>query len=62
MIRSTEQRLRTVVFTLTLVFTGALAALTVQDLANHGLTLPGALALVIVVLLMVGTIGALLRR
>jgi hypothetical protein len=54
--------LRTVVFTLTLVFTGALAALTVQDLANHGLTLPGVLALVIVVLLMVGTIGALLRR
>ncbi len=53
--------MRTVVFTLALAFTAALAALTAQDLANHGLTLPGALALVIVVLLMVGLIGALLR-
>jgi hypothetical protein len=53
--------LRTVVFTLALAFTAALAALTGQDLANHGLTLPGVLGLLIVVLLMVGLIGALLR-
>jgi hypothetical protein len=53
--------LRTAVFTLALAFTAALAGLTGQDLADHGLTLPGALALVIVVLLMFGIIGALLR-
>jgi hypothetical protein len=53
--------LRTVVFTLALAFTAALGALTAQDLANHGVTLPGALALVIVVLLAVGLVGALVR-
>jgi hypothetical protein len=53
--------LRTAVFTLALAFTAALAGLTGQDLADHGLTLPGALALLIVVLLMFGIIGALLR-
>jgi hypothetical protein len=53
--------LRTVVFTLALAFVAALAALTAQDLADHGLTLPGVLALVIVALLTVGIVGALLR-
>jgi hypothetical protein len=54
--------LRTVVLTLALAFTGALAALTGQDLANHGVTLPGVLGLLIVVLFMFGIVGALLRR
>ncbi|MDQ6816429.1 MAG: hypothetical protein M3018_03345 [Actinomycetota bacterium] len=53
--------MRTVVFTLALAFVAALAALTAQDLADHGLTLPGVLAGAIVALLAVGIIGALLR-
>jgi hypothetical protein len=52
--------LRTVVFTLALAFVAALAALTAQDLANHGVTLPGVFGLVIVLLLAVGIVGALL--
>ena len=53
--------MRTVVFTVALAFTAVLAILTGQDLAKHGLTLPGVLALLIVVLLIFGVVGALLR-
>jgi hypothetical protein len=52
---------RTVVFTLALAFTAALAALTIQDIADHGLTFPGVLALLIVLLLVFGIVGALIR-
>jgi predicted PurR-regulated permease PerM len=53
--------LRIAVFTIALAFTAVLAALTVQDLARHGVTVPAALALAIVVLLMFGIVGALLK-
>ncbi|MDQ6821605.1 MAG: hypothetical protein M3076_14930 [Actinomycetota bacterium] len=53
--------MRTIVFTLALAFTAALAALTVQDIADHGLTFPGVLALLIVLLLGFGIVGALIR-
>jgi uncharacterized membrane protein YvlD (DUF360 family) len=52
---------RTVVFTLALAFIAAFAALTVQDIADHGLTVPGVLALLILALLVFGIVGALIR-
>jgi len=54
--------MRTIVFSLALAFIAALTALTVQDLASHGVTVTGLLALAIVVLLLVGVAGALIRR
>jgi hypothetical protein len=51
--------LRLAVLTLTLVFTGALAVLTVLDFVKYGVTAVGLLAVLIVVLFMTGIVGAL---
>jgi hypothetical protein len=51
--------LRFAVLTIALVFTTALAVLTVLDFVRYGLTAVGVLALGIVVLFMVGIVGAL---
>jgi hypothetical protein len=54
--------LRTLVLTVALLFTTGLAALTAVDISRHGLTLIGALAILIVVIFMTGIIGAITYR
>ena len=56
--RCTE-RLRRSVLTIALLFIGALATLTVLDFIHNGLTVIGVLAIMIVVLFMLGIVGAL---
>jgi hypothetical protein len=51
--------LRIVVFTVALAFVAGLAALTVSDFARNGVTALGVISALIVVLFMVGIIGAL---
>jgi hypothetical protein len=51
--------MRTVVFTIALVFTVLLGYLTVLDFAQHGVTALGVLGLAIVILFGVGFVGAL---
>jgi hypothetical protein len=53
---------RVVVLILALAFTGLLAAYTVSDLSRHGLTVPGVLGAVVVILFGVALLGALLHR
>ena len=47
------------VLTIALVFVGALGVLTVLDFVNYGVTLIGVLAVMIVVLFLIGIVGAL---
>lgn len=51
--------MRTVVFTIALVFTVLLAYLTVVDFARHGVTAVGVLGVLIVILFGFGFVGAL---
>jgi hypothetical protein len=51
--------MRTIVFTIALVFTVLLGYLTVLDFARHGVTALGILGVLIVVLFGVGFVGAL---
>jgi hypothetical protein len=51
--------LRLAVLTIALAFTVALAALTVLDIVHYGLTAVAVLALGIIVLFMLGIVGAL---
>jgi NADH:ubiquinone oxidoreductase subunit 6 (subunit J) len=50
---------RVVVLAVTVVFIAGLAALTVSDFVNHGVTVVGVLAILILVLFAVGIVGAL---
>jgi hypothetical protein len=51
--------MRTIVFTIAVVFTVLLGYLTVLDFARHGLTAIGVLGSLIVVLFGIGFVGAL---
>jgi hypothetical protein len=51
--------MRTLVFSIALVFTALLAYLTVLDFVRHGVTALGVIGLVIVVLFGIGFVGAL---
>ena len=51
--------MRVVLLTITLVFIGALAGLTVYDIAKNGLTGLDILAVLVLVLFAVGIVGAL---
>jgi hypothetical protein len=51
--------MRTIVFTIAVVFTVLLGYLTVLDFARHGLTAIGVLGTLIVILFGVGFVGAL---
>jgi hypothetical protein len=51
--------MRTIVFTIALVFTALLGYLTVLDFARHGLTALGVIGVLLVVLFGVGFVGAL---
>jgi hypothetical protein len=51
--------MRTLVFSIALVFTTLLAYLTVLDFVRHGVTALGVIGLVIVVLFGIGFVGAL---
>jgi hypothetical protein len=51
--------MRTIVFTIAVVFTVLLGYLTVLDFARHGLTAIGVLGLLIVILFGIGFVGAL---
>ena len=53
--------MRLLVLTIALLFVGTLGALTVRDIHMHGLTPVAVLAVIIVVVFAVGTIGALLH-
>jgi hypothetical protein len=50
---------RLVVLTLALLFIGALAALTVVDFVRNGVSALGVLAVMIIVLFLIGIVGAL---
>jgi hypothetical protein len=54
--------LRVGVLTIALVFIGALAVLTVLDFVHYGLTAVGVLAVLILVLFMIGIVGALRQQ
>jgi O-antigen/teichoic acid export membrane protein len=51
--------MRTIVFTIAVVFTVLLGYLTVADFVHHGVTAIGVLGLLIVILFGVGFVGAL---
>ena len=51
--------MRVGVLLIALVFIGALAVLTVLDFVHYGVTLVGVLAVLILVLFMIGIVGAL---
>jgi CBS domain-containing protein len=51
--------LRTAILTLALVFAGVIGVFTGRDIARYGLTPPGVLGALIVVLFMIGILGAL---
>jgi hypothetical protein len=52
---------RLAVLTIALLFTGALAVLTVRDIHMNGLTPVGVLAVIVVVLFTTGILGALIH-
>jgi hypothetical protein len=54
--------LRAVVFTIALVFIAGLGVLTVMDIVNNGVTPIGILAVLLLVVIMVGIVGALGER
>jgi quinol-cytochrome oxidoreductase complex cytochrome b subunit len=54
-------RARTAVLGVTLLFIAGLGVLTVDGFANHGVTVVGILAVLILVLFSVGIVGALRR-
>jgi hypothetical protein len=54
--------LRIVVLTLALAFIGVLAVLTAIDFSRYGVTVLGVLAVLVLVLFIVGILGALLQR
>jgi hypothetical protein len=51
--------LRVVVFTISLAFIAGLGVLTVMDIVNNGVTPIGILAVALLVVIMVGIVGAL---
>jgi hypothetical protein len=51
--------MRLVVLVISLLFIAALAALTIEDFVNNGVTALGVLAVMIIVLFLVGIVGAL---
>lgn len=53
--------MRVAVFTVALLFIAGLGFLTGRDFAHHGVTLAGVLAALVLVLFIVGIVGALLH-
>lgn len=53
--------MRIAILVLALVFTGLIGAYTVVDLSRHGVTVPGVLGALVVIVLGVALVGALLH-
>lgn len=53
--------MRTVILLVALAFIALLGVLTAIDISHHGVTLVGALAILILVLFMTGIVGALIH-
>lgn len=53
--------MRVAILMLALVFTAALAAYTAHDLIQHGVTVPGVLGALVVILFAVALLGALMH-